>query len=273
MLSKPIRDNVKRPHMLLILAIIFLIGCTGISGRQAKSKMIDVGGHSLNFEVIEGTGQTIILETGQGADSSMWSGVQGILKNTTNYRVISYDRAGFGKSEPGRGNYSIAGEVASLEAGLGRLGVNSSIIYVAHSYGAFLAQEYAARNPGKVRALVLVDPNTACFNNDASGFASVWSPPPYNASAANQRILYAYPAIAQHMANVAPYPDVPTIVITSGKPPVPANLTALWRACHQKLLESKTHGEFWLAENNSHLIAQENPGLVVAAIEKVAHGQ
>jgi len=230
--------------------------------------MLDVGGHKLNFVVTEGAGATVLLEAGQGADSSMWAAVQGALASTTNYRVISYDRAGFGKSEQDGANYSIAREVAGLEAGLQQLGVNGSMIYVAHSYGAFLAQEYSARNPGKVRAIVLVDPNNVCFN-DNGGLSVVWSPPPYNVSAANQRILYAYPNTIAEMRAVPSYPSVPTIVITSGKPPVPANFTALWRECHQQLVQGNAQGEYWLAENNTHFIAQENPALVVAAIEKL----
>ncbi len=230
--------------------------------------MIDVGGHKLNFVVTEGSGSTVLLEAGQGAASSMWAGVQSLLANTTNYRVISYDRAGFGKSEPDSANYSIAREVAGLEAGLQQLGVNGSIIYVAHSYGGFLAQEYAARNPGKVRAIVLVDPNNACFNTQG-GLSAVYAPPPYNVSAANQRILYAYLATVEEIARAPAFPAVPTIVISSGKPPVPAgNMTAIWHQCHQSLAQGNSQGEYWLAENNTHFIAQENPALVVAAIEK-----
>ena len=255
---------MQRWHALAIVAFIFIAGC---AGTRTESKMIDVGGHSLNFVVTEGSGQTVILEAGQGADSTMWAAVQEMLANTTNYRVISYDRAGFGKSEPDPGNYSVAREVSALEAALQKLGGADSVIYVAHSYGAFLAQEYSARNPGKVKALVLVDPNNVCFN-DNGGLAAVWAPPPYNVSEANQRILYAYPGTIAEMRTAPAYPSVPTIVITSGKPPVPSgNMSSLWCECHQKLVDGNPQGELWLAENNTHFIAQENPSLVVAAIK------
>ena len=262
---------MKTWHALAIIAILLFAGCTAVAGpeRKTQSELVDVGGHSLNFVVTEGNGPTVLLEAGQGADSSMWSAVQSILANTTDYRVISYDRAGFGKSEADPGDYSIAREVSALEAGLSRLNATGGVIYVAHSYGAFLAQEYAARNPGKVKAFVLADPNTACFNVNG-GFDAVWLPPPYqNTSDANKRVLYAYPLTINEMNLVPPYPSVPMVVVTSGFPPVPAgSMAALWRSCQQKLVQGNAHGEYWIAQNSSHLIPIDDPGIIVAAIRK-----
>ena len=266
---------MKHFHMALLLTIILIGGgCAGIPqsrGDTTVERSIEVRNLLLNFVITPGNQTTVILEAGQGLDSTEWTAVRAMLANSTNFTIISYDREGFGKSGVDLENDSILREVMSLESGLDQLNVSGQVVYVAHSYGAFLAQIYTSRNPGKVKAIVLADPNTGCFNEEG-GFTTLWKPPPYpNVSAANQRVLLAYPKTVQYMRTIADFPkNIPIIVITAGHPPVGGNRTALWRACHQKLVEGNPRGEVWVAENSSHLIPLDDPGLVVAAIRKAA---
>jgi len=263
--------------MTFILSAIILLALIMIMGPSEKhtttEKSIEVGGNLMNFRITTGNETTILFESGQGADSTQWTLIQDRLANTTNYTMISYDRAGFGKSGMATGEYSIRQEIVMLESGLRQLGVKGEVVYVAHSYGGFLAQAYAADNPAKVKALVLADPNTVCFNEEG-GFSTLWKAPPYpNASAANQRVLLAYPQTVREMNAMPPYPkNIPIIVISSGEPPV-GDMTNLWRDCHQKIIEGNPQGEFWLAVENTHNIPGENPALVVAAIKKAASGR
>lgn len=231
--------------------------------------MVDIGGRNLHFIVTQGKSPAILLEAGQGQDASVWSQVQSALAKETGNMVISYDRAGFGSSDPAPSNYSIAEEEAALEKALASpaLNVSGPIIYVAHSYGAFFAQLYGARNPSKVRSVLLLDPNTVCFN-DGGGFTELWSPPPYKGlSTADSKVIGAYPDTIASMRPVPEFPkNIPVTVISSGKPPVKD--VALWRSCHENIIKSNPAGKFLIAENSSHNIQLDDPALVVAEIEK-----
>jgi len=72
--------------------------------------------------------------------------------------VVYYDQRGTGRSErPASGDYAIATLVEDIEALRLHLGV-PRLALVAHSFGAVLALEYAARYPDRVAAAVLAGP-------------------------------------------------------------------------------------------------------------------
>ncbi|WP_332603494.1 alpha/beta fold hydrolase [Arthrobacter sp. S2(2024)] len=99
---------------------------------------------------------TVILEAGLGESGLTWSGIQPALSRTT--RVCSYDRAGYGWSDPGVGSRDAVTEAADLNGLLQTAGVRGPYIMVGHSLGSFIARLYAARYPDEVAGLVLVDP-------------------------------------------------------------------------------------------------------------------
>ena len=73
-------------------------------------------------------------------------------------RAVALDLRGHGNSSaPNNGDYSVEGCADDVLAVLDALGL-SEVVLVGHSYGAFVSLEAAARRPGVVRRLVLVDP-------------------------------------------------------------------------------------------------------------------
>lgn len=75
------------------------------------------------------------------------------------YRCISIDLLGFGGSPaPPDAEYTLKEHVASLARTIRRLRLRQPFILVGHSMGALIAPRYAARNPRRVRRLVLVSP-------------------------------------------------------------------------------------------------------------------
>ncbi|GAA0403672.1 alpha/beta fold hydrolase [Microbispora corallina] len=103
----------------------------------------------------------VVLLHGGGTTSTVWYGTATALGSA--HRVHAVDLVG----DPGR---SVAGErgirrlgdlMAWLDAVLDGLGAESASL-CGHSYGGWTALHYAAHAPGRVRALVLVDP-TNCF--------------------------------------------------------------------------------------------------------------
>jgi len=73
-------------------------------------------------------------------------------------RAVAVDLRGHGNSgPPSDGDYSISACATDVLGVLDALALDG-VVLVGHSYGAFVAIEAAARRPGGVRRLVLVDP-------------------------------------------------------------------------------------------------------------------
>lgn len=82
-------------------------------------------------------------------------------------RVIAFDRAGLGASDPAP-VATVAGQIEDLIALLGELGPS---VVVGHSWGGLLAQLVAFRSPALVAGLVLVDPS----HEEVLAAAPVWA--------------------------------------------------------------------------------------------------
>jgi len=73
-------------------------------------------------------------------------------------RTCSYDRAGFGWSDPPAGPRSVAGYIDDLHALLQRSGEKPPFILVGHSMGGSFVQRYYWRYPAEVAGIIAVDP-------------------------------------------------------------------------------------------------------------------
>lgn len=170
--NKLLRITLKTGLTLIILSIAFLAFSIFYqlyqNNQVAKNyspegKMIDVGGYRLHVNCV-GHGQpTVILEAGGGLFSTTWQLVQHKAAEVAQTKVCSYDRVGLGWSEENPKPYSISDEVNALYNALTKLNSNKPLIYVAHSYGGFIASIYANRYPSDLAGMVLVDPNTLDF--------------------------------------------------------------------------------------------------------------
>jgi class 3 adenylate cyclase/pimeloyl-ACP methyl ester carboxylesterase len=72
-------------------------------------------------------------------------------------RVVRYDSRGSGMSDRSALDFSLEARIKDLDAVVQKLRLDSFVL-AASAYGCIAAVEYAARNPGNVRRLVLVNP-------------------------------------------------------------------------------------------------------------------
>ena len=117
---------------------------------------MDVGGFRLHLHCAGEGSPTIVLDAALGASSLSWSLVQPELARLS--RVCSYDRGGFGWSDPGpmpRTAYRIAEELHTL---LERARVPPPYVLVGHSFGGLVALIFTRRFRSVTSGLVLVDP-------------------------------------------------------------------------------------------------------------------
>jgi hypothetical protein len=150
------------------LCIAFILFCIQLGFSQTKDTIIDVGKYNLHFTIIEGQGTPILFESGSGNDASVWKDIIQPIADITGTTIITYDRAGLGKSkikssEDKVENNGIIDNVIALETGLDLLGYNKDIILVAHSLGGLYTTLFSSRNEKKVKSVVFIDASLASF--------------------------------------------------------------------------------------------------------------
>jgi pimeloyl-ACP methyl ester carboxylesterase len=141
---------------LVLLAVVnYSIALLTERRRPPTGRFIEVNGVRLHY-ADEGAGRAVVLLHGNGVsgDDYKTSGVAERLIGA--YRVIIFDRPGFGHTPRPRGELWRAAEQADLiHAALVRLGVRDAII-VGHSWGTLVALALAQRHPANVTGLVLL---------------------------------------------------------------------------------------------------------------------
>jgi pimeloyl-ACP methyl ester carboxylesterase len=98
------------------------------------------------------------MESGAAVAFYEWWLVQSALRDEI--RTCSYDRAGFGWSDPPPSR-SVAGYIDDLHELLRRSGAKPPFILVGHSMGGPIVERYYWRYPSEVAGMILVDPSNA----------------------------------------------------------------------------------------------------------------
>jgi len=117
--------------------------------------MIDVGGRKLHCCVYGSGSPTVVLSSGLEAPQVYWNPVIPDLAAKTT--VLTYDRAGIGKSEigdlPAHGEQS----ARDLHILLDKLGLPKPYILVGHSWGGLIVRLFASMYPDDMGGLILED--------------------------------------------------------------------------------------------------------------------
>src|SRR5476651_2404530 len=119
-------------------------------------RLVEIGsGRRINlYDIGEGS-VTVILAHGFGGRTLSWFKVQPVVAEFS--RVISYDRAGFGFSDPGPMPRTASCAVADLRVALAQLGARPPYVLVGHSAGSLDVRYFAYRYPHEVAGIVLSD--------------------------------------------------------------------------------------------------------------------
>jgi pimeloyl-ACP methyl ester carboxylesterase len=122
---------------------------------QAPGQLIDLGGRKLHLYCTGSGPPTVILEAGAGSFSTDWVLIQTEIAKTT--RVCSYDRAGYGWSDPGPEWDTVTQVESDLHAALNKAGVHAPLVLVGHSMGGLFARWYQHEHRDDVVGMVLIE--------------------------------------------------------------------------------------------------------------------
>lgn len=306
-----VRNGMRGLRILLAVEFILLLLCAawGFAYEQRARKrdrelfnppgrLIDVGGYRLHLDCRGSGSPTVILEHGHSATYLDWFRVQpGIAKHT---RVCSYDRAGYGWSDPspkGRTPGVMSEELHTL---LHNAGEKPPYILVGHSFGAMNVLAFAHKFPGEVAGVVLVDgshPNAAAgrsFGERMMLLGMEMSMPfglprwrgwcgggPLETAAIKQALtcrpqyletIYredaAFAKAAREISEIKPLGNIPLVVIARD-PATGSNVTAEARhsAAQKELTSLSSNSHLVIAEGSGHDIPLARPDVVVDAVQ------
>ncbi len=144
----------------LLPAGLWLLGCLyQMRGRARDERKYPPPGQKmggLHLHIRGEHGPWVVLESGISASSVSWAPVAELLER--DFRVLAYDRAGFGWSEARREPRTLPALIEDLREALDAAGVSEPVWFVGHSFGGLLGRHFCARYPRRVAGLVLADP-------------------------------------------------------------------------------------------------------------------
>jgi pimeloyl-ACP methyl ester carboxylesterase len=162
------RQLRSRTRRWLLYPVIGMLALAAVGGGYATvgaaadaraypmaGQLIDVGGHRLHLNCTGSGSPTVVLQPGGGEMSSNMGWIAPAVARNT--RVCVYDRAGRAWSESADTPQDGLQIAADLHTLLQRGGVPGPYVLAGHSFGGLYVLSYAARYPGEVAGMVLID--------------------------------------------------------------------------------------------------------------------
>jgi pimeloyl-ACP methyl ester carboxylesterase len=258
--------------------------------------MISIGSHRLQIHS-EGKGTpAVVIDAGLADQFEKLRPLQERIARTT--RVITYNRAGYGQSEPGPLPRHGGREAEELKALLEQASVPGPYVLVGHSLGALNVQVFASKYPDAVAGMVLLDPPPRSFilgqeygdlGVIADKMTAEWQAIADSAAqsadiqekaksaffrmiASEHREMFG--ETARLVAAISTFGDMPLVVLAAGKPnpafgDVAAPFQRYWVEQSRTLADKSKQGQFILAEEASHFLYLDAPELVAESILSV----
>lgn len=260
----------------LLLPCLLAASLSCAPAPRSGSFRVVAGGAQLAMNV-EGSGSpAVVLESGLGDDSKPWAAVAAGLAKIT--RVVTYDRAGMGSSEPARRPRTATAIAEDLHEALAAAGLRPPYVLAAHSAGGAYVRVFASRYPREVNGLVLVDPTPDGFFDRVKDVLSPEEAAAFDrrreehaASSPGRRAEWDSLDEALSEAAIVRLPEIP-ITLISGTKEVPEGPEALLRlklSLHEEWVRRIPEARHVVVPDAGHYVQIDRPDLVVAEIRRL----
>jgi pimeloyl-ACP methyl ester carboxylesterase len=217
-------------------------------------------------QVEAGAGEpVVVLEAGLNGVAESWQRVMPLVAR--HVRVVAYDRAGLGGSDPAPGGLAtidrMIDDLASVITGLAA----GPCVLAGHSLGGVLVQLLAFRRPDLVAGLVLVDPG----HEDMESLL----PLPIQWGWRIMRTVFpdelhndapvTVAAVRELRAAARPCPDVPVVVLSAARG-YPRRFRARWTRLQARLAAAAPQGRHVVVDCSGHNIPRDRPDVVASSI-------
>ena len=244
-------------------------------------KMVDVGGRKLHGCFYGEGSPAVILVSGHGATQTYWNPVIPDLAAQTT--VVTFDRAGNGKSEindlPTHGLQS----AKDLHSILEKMDVPKPYILIGHSYGGDVVRLFASLYPDDMGGMILEDAQHEAVLDEQrkilkgrdleilEEMAARFSPPENPETEGDYRNI-----TIEQLKNNQRLPEIPFVVLTAGNrsqamPPVfseeaKAKIAKLGVELQKKVVTLIPGGKHIIVDGVGHNIHLEKPDALIGPV-------
>lgn len=286
----------------LSFAFVLLLVCPFNTYAQSISppgKWIVLEGSRFYYYCYGSGSHSVLMDGGIGDASVNWLPVQNKLAEQ--FRVCTYDRGGYGLSDPGQGKRTSGQIVTELYRLVKAVGVSPPYIVVGQSFGGFTAQLFARRYPNETAGIVLVDsshPQQMELLSDLDRYAEegvqlvtgrdetkvgdigVLQKHWYMLNSRRKAVLTQMDELkyfdqsAAELRAAGPMPDIPLAVLTRGQQLLPTmenghSMEEVWLEMQKDLANSSKQGWQHIVEGSGHNIHLDVPEAIIDAVFKV----
>lgn len=230
---------------------------------QVVDRVVTAGGQRQWIDCRGAGSPTIVVVSGLGATSAMWSAVLPRFRSTS--RTCVYDRPGLGRSPARVGPLRIdAGTHArELRALLLAVGEPGPYLLVGHSYGGLVVRAFVRAYPRTVAAVLLAEGVYPGIQAD------YWAPYRHDWHEGGTVIDLA---ASQRADGDGPRMGAtPLVVITAAdpEPGAPAWVVALWDLRQRQAAALSSDSVHVVALHSGHVVQRDQPAVVVEAVREL----
>lgn len=213
-------------------------------------------------------GPIVIIDAGLGDSSASWTEIQRAVSAFA--RVLVYDRAGLGRSDPAPVQRAAQDIIADLRHLLAATLLQPPYILVAHSWSGINARYFANEYPDEIAGMVLID---AVHEDKYERFASIqteeqnarmWAA--VKDPAKNDEHIDRIASIEQMRATPRLY-NFPLIVLTRASKDDPWN--QIETSLQAEFLKLSSNSKQYVSTSNDHFLNKTDPALIVNAIQEI----
>ena len=295
--------KLKKIHNLLYILFITFFTFATVNASDDEpfrppGRFVNIGFQTMYIDCVGNKSPTILIDVGIAGSSASWYKIAQTLSN--NVRTCLYDRAGYGWSDPGRGERTTATIVHELNLLINKAEIPGPFVLVGHSFGGFTARYLAAKFPKNVVGLVLVDSShpeqiyrLSALDNvkqkslvtgrknlppeDFSEFERKWYflNSSRKATLAQMGELKYFKESAYQVKHSGPIKDIPVAVLSRGIRQLPElsgiSLENEWQDMQKDLLKLSRNSWHLIVTDSGHEIHREAPNHVIENILKVVN--